>query len=120
MTCGMTNVLRAEAVYRDGKLVAKEKLPLDEGEEVELIVVRRRGGVQTSTLYMETEKGGEKSIVQGVCLVESLPARIQDFELKDTLSALMGPGGPMLDPSIGRLEFMRMLLDKMQGGRGGS
>ena len=112
----MTSVLKAEAVYRDGKLVAKGDLPLDEGEEVELIVVRRKGGVQTSTLYMEMDRGGEKSVIQGVCLVESLPARIHDFELKDALSALMGPGGPMFDPSIGRLEFMRMLLDKMQGG----
>jgi hypothetical protein len=91
---------------------------LDEGEEVELIIVRKKGGVQTSTLYMEVEKGGEKNIVQGVCLVESLPARIRDIELRDALSALMSPSGPLLDPSIGKLEFMRMLLDKMQGDRG--
>jgi predicted DNA-binding antitoxin AbrB/MazE fold protein len=109
----MPNVLKGEAVYKEGKLELKEPVNLDNGEEVEVIILRKKGGIQTSTLYMETSQGEKRNIVQGICMVESIPSRIESFELKDALASLMGPTGPMLDPGLNKLEFYRMLLDKL-------
>ncbi|MCE4615093.1 MAG: DUF104 domain-containing protein [Desulfurococcales archaeon] len=109
----MPNVLKGEAVYRNGKLELREPINIEDGEEVEVIVLRKKGGIQTSTLYMETSKGDEKNIVQGICMVESIPSKIGSFELKDALASLTAPSTPILDPELNKLEFYRMLLDKL-------
>ncbi|MCE4606545.1 MAG: hypothetical protein F7B59_04340 [Desulfurococcales archaeon] len=109
----MTNVLKADAVYSNGRLELKDTVSLDEGEDVEVIILRKKGGIQTSTLYMEVGKGDEKNIVQGLCMVESIPSRVESFEFRDALAGLIGPSPSLIDPSLSKLEFYRMLLDKL-------
>jgi len=109
----MPNVLKGDAVYRSGRLELKDSIGLEEGEEVEVIILRKKGGIQTSTLYIETTKGDEKNIVEGICMVESIPSRMQSFEMQDALASLLGPSLPVIDPGLSKLEFYKMLLDKL-------
>jgi len=112
----VAKIQKAVGVYRNGAIKLEGEVELDEGESVELIILRKGGGVSTSTLYIEHEKGGEKIITQGVCLVESLPSKLSSIELKDAVESLFSPAAPpLMDPGLGRLELYRMILDKLGG-----